>query len=50
MTTVGLISGGEHPHLILNAMSINNLGQITGRARISSTEFEAFIATPARRR
>ena len=39
---------GAYPHLLLNAMDINNLGEITGRAQISSTEFEAFIATPKR--
>jgi probable HAF family extracellular repeat protein len=37
---------GAYPHRLFNAMDINNLGQITGRARISSTAFEAFIATP----
>jgi probable HAF family extracellular repeat protein len=35
-----------YPHRLLNAMDINNLGQITGRARISATTFEAFIAMP----
>jgi probable HAF family extracellular repeat protein len=39
---------GSYPHFLLDAMDINNLGQITGRAQISSTDFEAFIATPAR--
>ena len=39
---------GNYPHLLLNAMDINNLGQITGRAQTSSG-FEAFIATPKRR-
>ena len=40
---------GAYPHLLLNAMDINHLGEITGRAQISSTEFEAFIATPKRK-
>jgi probable HAF family extracellular repeat protein len=39
---------GTYPHRLLNAMDINNLGQITGRARTSSG-FEAFVATPKRR-
>jgi hypothetical protein len=30
-------------------MDINTLGEITGRSQISSTEFEAFIATPKRK-
>lgn len=38
----------EYPHRLLNAMDINNLGQITGRARITGTTFEAFVATPQR--
>jgi probable HAF family extracellular repeat protein len=38
---------GTYPHRLFNAMDINNLGQITGRARTSSG-FEAFIATPNR--
>lgn len=41
---------GAYPHLLLDAMDINNLGQITGRAKISDTEFVAIIATPTRRR
>lgn len=41
---------GTYPHRLLNAMDINNLGQVTGRARISGTEFEAFVATPRRER
>jgi probable HAF family extracellular repeat protein len=36
---------GTYPHRLFNAMDINNLGQITGRAQTSSG-FEAFIATP----
>jgi probable HAF family extracellular repeat protein len=39
---------GAYPHRLFNAMDINNLGQITGRAQTSSG-FEAFIATPKRR-
>jgi probable HAF family extracellular repeat protein len=39
----------NYPHRLLNAQDINNVGQITGRAQISSTSFEAFIATPTRR-
>ena len=38
----------NYPHRLLNAMDINNLGQVTGRAQITSTSFEAFIATPTR--
>lgn len=38
----------DYPHRLLNAMDINNLGQITGRAQITSTTFEAFVATPRR--
>jgi probable HAF family extracellular repeat protein len=38
---------GTYPHRLFNAMDINNLGQITGRAQTSSG-FEAFIATPNR--
>jgi probable HAF family extracellular repeat protein len=36
---------GSYPHHLLNAMDINNLGQMTGRAQTTSG-FEAFIATP----
>lgn len=36
---------GSYPHHLLNAMDINNQGQITGRAQTASG-FEAFIATP----
>lgn len=39
---------GSYPHRLYNAMDINNLGQITGRA-FTGSGFEAFIATPARR-
>lgn len=39
---------GTYPHRLFDAMDINNLGQITGRARTSSG-FEAYIATPNRR-
>lgn len=37
---------GKYPHLLLNAMDINNRGQITGRAMVSPTTFEAIVATP----
>lgn len=37
---------GNYPHLLSNAMDINNLGQITGRAMVNPTTFEAFVATP----
>lgn len=40
---------GPYPHLLLNAMDINNRGQITGRAMVSPTTFEGFVATPRRR-
>jgi probable HAF family extracellular repeat protein len=40
---------GTYPHQLVNAMDVNNLGQITGRA-FTGAEFEAFIATPKRRR
>ena len=40
---------GSYPHLLVNATDINNRGQITGRARISATEFEAFVASPNHR-
>ena len=36
---------GAYPQRLFNAMDINNLGQITGRAR-TSAGFEAFIASP----
>ena len=36
---------GSYPHHLENAMDINNLGQITGRA-ITSSGREAFVATP----
>jgi probable HAF family extracellular repeat protein len=37
---------GTYPHRLLNAMDINSLGQITGRAMIDGTTFEAFVAIP----
>jgi probable HAF family extracellular repeat protein len=40
---------GSYPHHLENAMDINNLGQITGRA-ITSTGREAVVATPSTRR
>jgi hypothetical protein len=40
---------GSYPHSLLNATDITNRGQITGRARISATEFEAFVASPNHR-
>jgi probable HAF family extracellular repeat protein len=40
---------GTYPNPLVNAMDINNLGQITGRAQ-TSAGFEAFIATPKRPR
>ena len=40
---------GTYPHHLLNAMDINNLGQITGRASTGSG-FEAFVATPTGRK
>ena len=39
---------GVYPHRLLNAMDINNRGQITGRAQITATTFEAFVARPVR--
>jgi probable HAF family extracellular repeat protein len=39
---------GTYPHHLENAMDINNLGQITGRA-LTGAGREAFIATPRRR-
>lgn len=39
---------GAYPHRLLNAMAINDLGQITGRAA-TGTGFEAYLATPVRR-
>jgi probable HAF family extracellular repeat protein len=41
---------GSYPHRLLNAMDINNLGQISGRAMITATTFEAYVATPRARR
>lgn len=38
---------GDYPHHLFNAMSINERGQITGRAQ-TSTGFEAIVATPSR--
>lgn len=41
---------GDYPHHLFNAMSINERGQITGRAQtVSPSGFEAFVATPAER-
>jgi hypothetical protein len=40
---------GDYPHLLENAMDINNRGQITGRALKPDRSREAFLATPARR-
>jgi probable HAF family extracellular repeat protein len=40
---------GTYPHHLENAMDINNLGQITGRALTASGR-EAFVATPTTRR
>ena len=40
---------GTYPHHLLNAMDINNLGQITGRASTGSG-FEVFVATPTGRK
>lgn len=37
---------GQYPHLLLNAMDINDRGQITGRAMVTPTTLEAFVATP----
>jgi probable HAF family extracellular repeat protein len=39
---------GVYPYRLLNAMDINNRGQITGRAQITATTFEAFVARPVR--
>ncbi|HEU4892147.1 MAG TPA: hypothetical protein VFT47_11395 [Vicinamibacterales bacterium] len=39
---------GVYPYRLLNAMDINNRGEITGRALITATTFEAFIAAPVR--
>jgi probable HAF family extracellular repeat protein len=40
---------GAYPHHLENAMDINNLGDITGRA-ITASGRDAFLATPKRRR
>jgi probable HAF family extracellular repeat protein len=40
---------GSYPHHLENALDINNLGQITGRA-ITSSGGEAIVATPSTRR
>jgi probable HAF family extracellular repeat protein len=40
---------GQYPHLLLNAMDINNRGQVTGRAMVNPTTFEAYVATPRER-
>lgn len=47
MKDLDLLKGG-YPHRLLNAMDINNRGQITGRAQITATTFEAFVASPVR--
>jgi probable HAF family extracellular repeat protein len=37
---------GDYPHRLLNAMDINDRGEITGRAMVNATTFEAFVAKP----
>jgi probable HAF family extracellular repeat protein len=39
---------GDYPHLLLNAMDINDRGEITGRAMVNPTTFEAYVAKPRR--
>ena len=39
---------GDYPHRLENAQDINNLGQISGRARTSANVGIAFVATPLR--
>lgn len=49
MTDLNL-SKGDFPHPLVQAMDINNFGQITGRASTGPTQGVAFVATPKRHR
>jgi probable HAF family extracellular repeat protein len=37
-----------YPYRLLNAMDINSRGEVTGRALVTPTTFEAFVAAPVR--
>lgn len=37
---------GKFPYQLLNAMDINNLGQVTGRSVVAPGVFQTFVATP----
>lgn len=47
MKDLDVLKGG-YPYRLLNATDINTRGEITGRALITPTTFEAFVAAPVR--